>query len=167
MSTRRHPVEPDVDTDEAPVSEDVRRRPDTADSGSPSPDSIHLSSISCKAKEPTSTSVIVGWALQTEDRLVPTTSTDGARRAGRRQDGESMGGQVGGDGWRGRAGELVVAREGAHNIQHTGTRRTVGVISFIHAFNLCNKENRKYFFFQHQNEVEKNWLDLQKSSIQA
>ena len=58
MSTRQQFVEPDVDTDEAPIGEDVRRSPDTAGSGSPSPDSIRRSSIFLKPKEPTLTSVV-------------------------------------------------------------------------------------------------------------
>ena len=77
MSTRRKLVERDVDTDEAPVSEDVRCWLDTASSGS-----VHHSSISFKQKESTlSSSVVVGRAMQTDDRLVPTTPMDGARRA--------------------------------------------------------------------------------------
>ena len=84
---RRKLVEPDVDTDEAPVDEDVRRWPDATSSGSPSPDSVRRSSISFKPKEPTLSSsvVVVGRAMLTDDRLVPTTPKDGARRAGRRQ----------------------------------------------------------------------------------
>ena len=50
ISTRRKLVEPDVDTDEAPVGDDVRRWPDAA--GSPSPDSVRRSYISFKPKEP-------------------------------------------------------------------------------------------------------------------
>ena len=48
ISTRRKLVEQDVDTDEAPVGEDVglRRWPDAAGSGSPFPDSVRCSSIS-------------------------------------------------------------------------------------------------------------------------
>ena len=53
MTTRRKLVEQDVDTDEAPVGEDVRRWPDAAGSGSPSSDSVRRSSISFKTKEPT------------------------------------------------------------------------------------------------------------------
>ena len=74
-------------TDEAPVGEDVRRWLDAAGNGSPSPDSDRRSSISFKPREPTlSSSVdVVGRAMRTDDRLVPTTPKDGARRAGRRQ----------------------------------------------------------------------------------
>ena len=74
---RRKLVEQDMDTDEAPVGEDVRRWPETAGTaGSPSPDSVRRSSISFKPKEPTLSSsvVIIGRAMQTDDRLVPTTS---------------------------------------------------------------------------------------------
>ena len=78
MMTRRKLVESDVDTEEAPVGEDVWHWPDTAGSGSPSPDSVHRSSISFKAKEPTlSSSVVVGRAMRTDDRLVPTTLRTG------------------------------------------------------------------------------------------
>ena len=86
MSTRQKLVEPDVDTVEAPVGEDVRRWPDTAGSGNPSPDSVRGSSISFKPKEPTLSSsvVVVGRAMRTDDRLVPTTPKDGATRADRR-----------------------------------------------------------------------------------
>ena len=83
MSTRRQLVKPDVDTDKAPVGEDVRRRPDTAGSGIPSPDSIHRSSISFKPKELTLSSVVTGRAMQADDQLVRTTPKDGDRRAGR------------------------------------------------------------------------------------
>ena len=69
MSTRRKLVEPDVNTDEAPVSEDARRWRDTAGSGSPSPDSINRSSISFKPKEPTLSSVVVGRAIQSTTGL--------------------------------------------------------------------------------------------------
>ena len=84
ISTRRKLVEPDVDTDEAPVGEDVQRWPDTPGSGNPSPDSFHRSSIYFKPKEPTLSSsvVVVGWAIRTDDRVVPTTPKNGARRAG-------------------------------------------------------------------------------------
>ena len=94
ISTRRKLVEPDVDTDEAPVGEDVRRWPDTADSGSPSLDSVRRSSISFKQKEPTlSSSVVVGGqATRTDDRLlVSTTPKDGCTRAGRGQIGAQRG----------------------------------------------------------------------------
>ena len=77
----------DVDTEEAPVGADVLRWPDTAGSGSSSPDYIfyiNRSSISFKPKEPTSSSFVVGRALQTDDRLVPTSPKEGAR-AGQRQ----------------------------------------------------------------------------------
>ena len=50
-------VEPDVDADEAP--EDVRRWPDAAGSGNPSPDSVRRSSISFKPKESTLSSSVV------------------------------------------------------------------------------------------------------------
>ena len=82
-------VELDVDTDEAPVGEDVRRCPDVAGSGSPSPDSVRRSSFSFKPKERTLSSsvVFVGRAMRTDDRFVPTIPKDGARRAGRRQIG--------------------------------------------------------------------------------
>ena len=85
MSTRRQLVEPDVDTDEVPVGEDVHRWLDTSDGGSSYRDFIHRSSISFKWKEPTSISIDIGRALQTDDRLVPITPKNGARRAGRRQ----------------------------------------------------------------------------------
>ena len=85
MSTRRKLVQPDVDIEEAPVGEDIRRWLDTARSGNPSPDYIHLSSISFKQKEPTLSSVVVGRAMQTDDRRVPFTPKDMARRAFRRQ----------------------------------------------------------------------------------
>ena len=93
ISTRWKLVEPDVDTDEAPVGENVRRWPDAASSGSPSPDSVRRSSISFKPKEPTLSSsvVVVGRAMRTDDRLVPTTPKDGATRAGRRQIGTQRG----------------------------------------------------------------------------
>ena len=86
-STRRKLVEPDVDTDEAPVGEDVRCWPDAAGSGNLSPDSVRRSSITFKPKELTLSSsvVVVGRVMQTDDRLVPTTPKDGAMRAGRRQ----------------------------------------------------------------------------------
>ena len=87
ISTRRKLVEPDVNTDEAPVGEDVRRWPDAVGSGSPSPDSVRRSSISFKPKDPTLSSsvVVVGRAMRTDDRLVPTTPKDEATRAGGRQ----------------------------------------------------------------------------------
>ena len=87
ISTRRELVEQDVDADEAPVGEDVRRWPDAAGSGNPSTDSVRRSFISIKTKEHTLSSsvVVVGRAMRTDDRLVPTTPKDGARRAGRRQ----------------------------------------------------------------------------------
>ena len=81
----RHKLnEPVVDSDKAPVSEDVRRWPEAA--GSPSPDLVRRSSISFKPKEPTLSSlvVVVGRAMRTDDWLVPTTPKDGATRAGRR-----------------------------------------------------------------------------------
>ena len=85
MSTRRKLVEPDVDTDEALIGEDVRRWPNAAGSGSSSPDFVRRSSISFKPKEPTlSSSVVVGRAKQTDDRFVPTAHKDGTRRTGRR-----------------------------------------------------------------------------------
>ena len=79
MSTRRKPVEADVDTDEVPVGEDERRWPDAAGSGNPSSDSVRRSSISFKPKEPTlySSVVVVVRAMRTDDRLVPTTPKDG------------------------------------------------------------------------------------------
>ena len=79
MSTRRHLVEPDVDTNGAPVGEDVRRLPNTADSGNPFPHSIHHSCISFKPKEPTFSSVVDGRVLQTDDRLIPTSPKDGSK----------------------------------------------------------------------------------------
>ena len=87
ISTRRKLVEPDMDTDEVPIGEDVRRWPDAAGNGNPSMDSVRRSSISFKPKEPTLSSsvVVVGRAMRTDDRLVPTTPKDGATRAGRRQ----------------------------------------------------------------------------------
>ena len=87
ISTRRKLVEPDVDTDEAPIGEGVRRWLDAAGNGSPSPDWVRRSSISFKPKELTLSSsvVVVGRAMRTDDRLVPTTPKDGARRACRRQ----------------------------------------------------------------------------------
>ena len=96
ISARRKLVEPDVDTDEAPVGEDVCRWPDVAGSGSPAPDSVRQSSISFKTKEPTLSSsvVVVGWAMRTDDRLVSTTPKDEARRAGRRQVGAQCGAMV-------------------------------------------------------------------------
>ena len=86
ISTSWKLVEPDVDTDAAPVGEDVRRWPDAAGSGSPSSDSVRRSSISFQPKEPTlSSSVVVGdRATRTDDRLVSITPKDGATRAGRR-----------------------------------------------------------------------------------
>ena len=71
ISTRRKLVEQDVDTNEAPVGEDVRRLPDAAGNGSPSPDSVRCSSISFKPKEPTLSSsvVVVGRAMQTPTGL--------------------------------------------------------------------------------------------------
>ena len=93
ISTKRKLVEPDVDTDEAPVGEDVRRWPDAAGSGNPSLDSVRRSSISFKPKEPTLSSsvVVVGRAMRTDGRLVPTTRKDGTTRAGRRQIGVKRG----------------------------------------------------------------------------
>ena len=85
ISTRRKLVEPDVDTDEATVGENVRRWPDAAGSGSPSTGSVLRSSISFKPKEPMLSSSVVGRAMRADDRLVPTTHKDGATRAGRRQ----------------------------------------------------------------------------------
>ena len=88
ISTRRKLVEPDVDTDEAPVGEDVRRWSDAAGSGRTSPDSVHRSSISFEPKEPTLSSsvVVVGRASRTDDRLlVSPIPKDWATRAGRRQ----------------------------------------------------------------------------------
>ena len=81
-STRQILVEQDVDTDEAPAGEDVRRWPGR----SPSPDSIRRSSISFKPKEPTLSSsvVVVGRTMRTDDWPVPTTRKDGAWMAGRR-----------------------------------------------------------------------------------
>ena len=70
-------MNPDVDTNEVPVCEDVRRWPDTAGSGSFSLDSIRRSSISFKSKEPMLSSlVIVSRVMQTDDRLVQTTPKD-------------------------------------------------------------------------------------------
>ena len=91
MSTKRQPVESDVDTDEVPVGEDVRRWPDTTDSGCPSPDFIHRSFISLKPKKPISIAVVFDRALQTDDWLVATTHKDGAKRAGRRELGAQRG----------------------------------------------------------------------------
>ena len=93
MSTRRKPIEPDVDADEAPVGEDVRRWPDAAGSGNPSSNSVRRSSISFKPKEPTlySSVVVVVRAMRVEDRLVPTTPKDGAMTADRRQIGAPRG----------------------------------------------------------------------------
>ena len=102
ISTRRKLVEPDVDTEEAAVSEVVRRWPDAADSGSLSPDSGGRSSISFKPKEPTLSSlVVVSRAMRTDDQLVPTITKDRARRAGRQQIGAQRGAMVSG----GAAGE--------------------------------------------------------------
>ena len=100
ISTRRKLVEQDVDTDEAPVDEEVRRWPDAAGSGNPSPDSVRRSSISFNSKEPTLSSsvVVVGRAMRTDDRFVQTTPKDGARRAGRRQIGAQRGAMVSGGG---------------------------------------------------------------------
>ena len=96
ISTRRKLVEQDVDTDEAPVAEDVRRWPDAAGSGSPSPNSVRRSSISFKPKEPTLSSSVdfVGWVMRTDEQLVLTTPKNGARRAGRRQMGAQRGSMV-------------------------------------------------------------------------
>ena len=93
MSTRRKLVETDVDTDKAPVGDDVRRWPNTAGSGSPCLDSVRRSSISFKPKEPTLSSsvVVVGRGMRTDDRLVLTTPKDGAMRAGRQQIGVQRG----------------------------------------------------------------------------
>ena len=76
-----------MDTDESPVGENVRRWTDAASSGSPSPDSDPRSFISFKPKEHalSSSVVVVGRAMLTDDRLVPTTRKDGVRRAGPRQ----------------------------------------------------------------------------------
>ena len=103
MSTRRKLVETDVDTDEAPVDEDVRRCSVAVGSGSPSPDSVCRSSISFKPKEPTLSSlvVVVGRATRADDRLVPTTPKDEVTKAGRRQIGAQRGAMVSG----GAAGE--------------------------------------------------------------
>ena len=81
MSTKRQLLEPDVNTDEAHVGDDVRCWPGTADRGSSSPDSIHCSSISFKPKEPTLSSAVIGRALQTDDRLVPTNPKEGTWKA--------------------------------------------------------------------------------------
>ena len=81
MSARRELAEPDVDADEDDVGEDVRLWPDIAGSGNPSPDSSRRSS-SFKPKEPTEMSVASGRATQADDRPVPTTPKDGARRIG-------------------------------------------------------------------------------------
>ena len=82
ISTRPKLVEQDVDTNEAPVGEDVglRRWPDAAGSGSPSPDSVRCLSISFKPKELTLSSsvIVIGRTMQTDDRLVPTTPKVGA-----------------------------------------------------------------------------------------
>ena len=71
--TRRKLVEQDVDTDEAPVGEGVRRWPNAAGSGSPSLDSVRRSSISFKLKETTLSSsvVVVGRAMRTDDLFFP------------------------------------------------------------------------------------------------
>ena len=93
ISTKRKLVEPDVATDEAPVGDDVRRWPDSAGSGRPSPDSVRCSSIAFKPKVPTLSSsvVVVGRAMRTDDQFVPTTPKDEATRAGRRQIGAQRG----------------------------------------------------------------------------
>ena len=83
--TRRKLVNPDMNNDKAPIGEDVRHWPDLAGSGSPSPNSVHRSSISFKPKETTLSAlvVVVGRTMRTDDRLVLTTPKDEARRAGR------------------------------------------------------------------------------------
>ena len=96
ISSRRKLVEQDVNTDEAPVTEDVSRWPDAAGSGSPYPDSVRRPFISFKTKEPTFSSLVdfVGWVMRTDEQLVPITPKDGARRAGRRQLGAQRGAMV-------------------------------------------------------------------------
>ena len=70
-----------------PGGGDVRRWPNAAGSGNPSPDSVRRSSISFKPKEPTLSSSFCRRRASnaTDDRLVPTAPEEGARRAVRRQ----------------------------------------------------------------------------------
>ena len=74
MSTKKLPVKPDSDTEEAPAGEGVNRWPESNPSGSPSSDSVCRSSSPFRPKGPTCTSAVGGRATQADDRFVSITS---------------------------------------------------------------------------------------------
>ena len=80
-SARKKLVKTDLDTGEAPVDEDINRWSDT-DNDTPSPDSIHQSSISFKPKEPTLSMVVDIRTTKIDNRLVLPTPKKGDGRAG-------------------------------------------------------------------------------------